>query len=45
VDLYHGTPITPKRLLAEIAGEHLCVSFYDPRQDAAAHAIARRRAH
>lgn len=28
----HGTPITPKHLLEQLAGENFCVSFADPRQ-------------
>lgn len=27
---YHGTPITPKRLLLEMSGRHFCVSFARP---------------
>jgi hypothetical protein len=29
---YHGTPITPKRLLLEMAGAHFCVSHAAPAQ-------------
>lgn len=29
---YHGTPITPAHLLAEMAGRHFCVSYVDARQ-------------
>src|SRR6266702_2556235 len=28
----HGTPITPAKLLDQMAGESFCVSFADPRQ-------------
>jgi hypothetical protein len=28
----HGTPLTPKRLLPQLAGRSFCVSFADPRQ-------------
>lgn len=28
---YHGTPITPRRILYEMAGKHFCVSFFAPR--------------
>jgi hypothetical protein len=27
---YHGTPITPKRMLFEMSGRHFCVSFARP---------------
>lgn len=27
---YHGTPITPKRMLLEMSGRHFCVSFARP---------------
>lgn len=27
---YHGTPLTPRRELAKMAGKHFCVSFYRP---------------
>lgn len=30
--IVHGTPITPKHWLEELAGESFCVSFADPRQ-------------
>jgi hypothetical protein len=29
---YHGTPITPAHMLAEMAGRHFCVSYADARQ-------------
>lgn len=29
---YHGTPITPKSVLEELAGRHFCVSFAAPSQ-------------
>lgn len=28
---YHGTPLTPRERLYEMAGEHFCVPFSDPR--------------
>jgi len=28
---YHGTPLTPRAKLYEMAGKHFCVSFADPR--------------
>ena len=28
---YHGTPITPRPTLYDLAGKHFCVSFADPR--------------
>lgn len=37
---YHGTPVTPKEKLYELAGRHLCVSFSDPRQVRQAHELA-----
>lgn len=27
---YHGTPITPRAVLSELAGRHFCVSFWTP---------------
>lgn len=37
---YHGTPITPRARLYELAGRHLCVSFGDPRDGDVALQIA-----
>ncbi|MGH2834419.1 MAG: hypothetical protein ACRDK2_16735 [Solirubrobacteraceae bacterium] len=36
---YHGTPITPKWMLGELAGQSFCVSFSDPRDIEAVHEI------
>ncbi len=36
---YHGTPITPVRILHELAGRHFCVSFADSRDIAVCHDI------
>lgn len=36
---YHGTPITPRRVLLELAGKNFCVSFSDPRDVATCHVI------
>lgn len=36
---YHGTPITPKAVLQQLAGKHFCVSFADPRNLKDAHRI------
>lgn len=36
---YHGTPITPGRLIYYLAGRNFCVSFYEPRQVRQAHEI------
>lgn len=36
---YHGTPITPLRVLYEMRGRHLCVSFSSPHQVRVAHEI------
>jgi len=36
---YHGTPITPKRVLLELGGKHFCVSYADPRDVSACHQI------
>ena len=36
---YHGTPITPKSLLPELAGRHFCVSFSDHRDIEVVHEI------
>jgi hypothetical protein len=36
---YHGTPITPNRLLLEMAGAHFCVSHAAPAQVKACHEL------
>jgi hypothetical protein len=36
---YHGTPITPNRVLAELSGRHFCVSFAAPSQVKMCHQI------
>lgn len=36
---YHGTPITPKAQLWELAGRHFCVSVADPRDVKVCHQI------
>jgi hypothetical protein len=36
---YHGTPITPRSLLRELAGRHFCVSYANPEQIAVCHEI------
>lgn len=36
---YHGTPITPNRVLEELAGRHFCVSFARPDQVRHAHEL------
>jgi hypothetical protein len=36
---YHGTPITPRETLYELAGRHFCVSFADPRDVRVCHEI------
>lgn len=36
---YHGTPITPRSVLNELAGKHFCVSFADPRDVETCHRI------
>lgn len=36
---YHGTPITPRRVLYELAGRHFCVSFAAPGDVAECHRI------
>ena len=36
---YHGTPITPRRVLLELAGKHFCVSFAHPNDALACHQI------
>lgn len=36
---YHGTPITPVRILYELAGRNFCISFADPRDVAVCHDI------
>ena len=28
---YHGTPITPRAVLETLAGEHFCISYFEPR--------------
>ena len=28
---YHGTPITPRSVLETLAGEHFCISYFEPR--------------
>ena len=37
---YHGTPLTPRKLLYGLAGRHLCVSFANPRDVDVALSIA-----
>lgn len=36
---YHGTPITPRERLYELAGRHFCVSYADPRDVKVCHEI------
>lgn len=36
---YHGTPVTPRERLYELAGRHFCVSFADPRDVEVCHQI------
>lgn len=36
---YHGTPITPRERLYELAGRHFCVSFAEPRDVQVCHEI------
>lgn len=36
---YHGTPITPRSVLMELAGRNFCVSFADPRDVKVCHQI------
>lgn len=36
---YHGTPITPKAILQQLAGKHFCVSFAAPSQIKLCHEI------
>jgi hypothetical protein len=36
---YHGTPITPRPVLEQLAGRNFCVSFSDPRDVAECHRI------
>jgi hypothetical protein len=36
---YHGTPITPKEVLYDLAGRHFCCSFQAPQDVARVHAI------
>lgn len=36
---YHGTPVTPRETLYELAGRHFCVSFADPRDVSVCHQI------
>lgn len=36
---HHGTPITPNRVLRELAGKHFCVSFAAPAQVKTVHRI------
>lgn len=36
---YHGTPITPRSILATLAGKHFCVSFAAPNDVAFCHKI------
>lgn len=36
---YHGTPITPKHVLRQLAGCHFCVPFSDPRDAQLCHDI------
>ena len=36
---YHGTPITPRKVLYELAGHHFCVPYSDPRDVEVCHRI------
>ena len=36
---YHGTPVTPRERLYELAGRHFCVSFAEPRDVRVCHEI------
>lgn len=36
---YHGTPITPRKVLYELAGRHFCVSYHKPQDVVACHQI------
>jgi hypothetical protein len=36
---YHGTPITPRTVLHELAGRHFCVSYAEPRDVEVCHEI------
>ncbi len=36
---YHGTPVTPRETLYELAGRHFCVSFAEPRDVKVCHEI------
>lgn len=36
---YHGTPVTPRERLYELAGRHFCVSFAEPRDVVVCHEI------
>lgn len=36
---YHGTPISPRRVLLELAGKHFCVSFASPNDVSCCHQI------
>lgn len=36
---YHGTPVTPRERLYELAGRHFCVSFANPRDVKVCHEI------
>ena len=36
---YHGTPVTPRERLYELAGRHFCVSFAEPRDVKVCHEI------
>lgn len=36
---YHGTPITPRSVLLELAGRHFCVSYASPRDAETCHLI------
>lgn len=36
---YHGTPITPRKVLQELAGKHFCVSYYSPADVKVCHEI------
>jgi hypothetical protein len=36
---YHGTPITPRATLYELAGRNFCVSFANPRDTKVVHEI------
>lgn len=36
---YHGTPITPNKVLHQLAGKHFCVSFTAPQQIETCHKI------